>query len=54
MKSFIRQEEMGISMKLKASGSDFEFDNDAWQVGIDSWRTVAYGYWQNACFVTMT
>lgn len=50
---FIRQEEQGIRMSAKAEGSEYEFDNDAWQFGIDTWRNVGYGYWQKACLVTM-
>jgi phage major head subunit gpT-like protein len=40
-------------MKARAEGSEFEFTNDAWEFGIDSWRNVGYGYWQRACLVTM-
>ncbi|GAG27129.1 unnamed protein product, partial [marine sediment metagenome] len=29
-------------------------DNDAHQFGLDAWRNVGYGYWQHACYVTMT
>lgn len=54
VKSFIRQQETDIGVKAKAEGSDFEFDNDAHEYGIDTWRNVGYGYWQNACLVTMT
>jgi len=53
IKSFIRQEETAVQLKVKGEGSEFEFDNDAHQYGIDSWRNVGYGYWQNACLVTM-
>lgn len=53
IKAFIRQTEQEIEMKVKAEGSEFEFDNDAWQWGIDAWRGVGYGYWQRACYVTM-
>lgn len=53
IKGFIRQQETDIELKAKAEGSEFEFDNDAWQFGIDSWRNVGYGYWQRACLVTM-
>jgi phage major head subunit gpT-like protein len=53
LKSFIRQQETTISYKEKAEGSDYEFDNDAHQYGIDVWRNVGYGYWQNACLVTL-
>lgn len=54
LKSFIRQEETAVDLKVKGEGSEYEFDNDAWQFGVDTWRNVAYGYWQNACLVTMT
>lgn len=54
IKAFIRQTEQEIELKAKAEGSEFEFDNDAWQFGIDGWRGVGYGYWQRACYVTMT
>ena len=53
LKSFIRQEETGVSLKVKGAGSEYEFDNDAWQFGIDTWRNVGYGYWQNSCLVTL-
>jgi len=53
IKAFIRQTEQEVEMKSKAEGSEYEFDNDAWQFGIDAWRGVGYGYWQRACYVTM-
>ncbi len=54
IKSLIRQEEVAVQLKVKGYGSEFEFDNDAHQYGVDTWRNVAYGYWQNSCLVTMT
>jgi phage major head subunit gpT-like protein len=53
LKSFIRQELHGVKMKAKGEGSEYEFDNDAHQYGIDARRNVGYGMWQNACLVTM-
>lgn len=53
LKSFIRQEEMGVQVKAKGYGSEYEFDNDAHQYGIDAWRNVGYGMWQNSCLVHM-
>jgi hypothetical protein len=53
VKALIRQSEQEVELKVKADGSEFEFDNDAWQFGVDAWRQVAYGYWQRACLVTM-
>lgn len=52
-KAFIRQTEQEIEFKAKAEGSEFEFDNDAWQFGIDGWRGVGYGDWRRAIYVTM-
>lgn len=54
IKGLIRQTEQEVELKVKAEGSEFEFDNDAWQFGIDAWRGSGYGYWQRACYVTMT
>lgn len=53
IKGFIRQTEQEVELKAKAEGSEYEFDNDAWQFGIDAWRGVGYGYWQRSCLVTM-
>lgn len=53
IKGLIRQSETDFNLKVKAEGSEFEFDNDAHQYGIDAWRGVGYGYWQRACYVTM-
>jgi phage major head subunit gpT-like protein len=53
VKPFIRQQETDVKLKVKAEGSDFEFDNDAHQYGIDTWRNVGYGMWQHACMATM-
>jgi phage major head subunit gpT-like protein len=49
IKALIAQEEQAVELKAKAEGSEYEFDNDAWQFGVDSWRNVGYGYWQRAC-----
>ena len=53
LKALIRQEEYPVQLKEKAEGSEFEFDNNAWQFGLDASRNVGYGYWQRACLVTM-
>lgn len=53
IKAFIRQTEQEIEMKMKAEGSEYEFDNDAWQIGIDGWRGAGYGMWQRAVHVTL-
>ncbi len=54
VKAFIRQEEESVQVKAKAEGSEYEFDNDAHQYGVDTWRNVGYGYWQHACLITLT
>ena len=53
IKGLIRQSETEGNLKVKDENSEFAFDNDAIQVGIDAWRNVGYGYWQRACYVTM-
>lgn len=54
LKALVRQRETPPMLKSKAEGTDFEFDNDAWQFGIDAWRNAGFGLWQRACKVTMT
>lgn len=54
VKAMIRQEEEAVQVKTKAEGSEYEFDNDAHQYGVDTWRNVGYGYWQHACLVKLT
>ena len=49
----IRHSETDPVVKMKDENSEFAFDNDAIQIGIDAWRAVGYGYWQRACYVTM-
>lgn len=48
-KPFIRQQEKDVELKMLAEGSDFEFKENAWQIGIDASRNVGYGmHWQAA------
>ena len=53
IKPLIFQRETGINIGAKAEGSEFEFDNDAHQYGVDYWGNCDYGLWQNACLVTL-
>lgn len=53
IKGLIRQNEMDPQLKLKDESSEFAFDNDAIQIGIDAWRGADYGLWQRSCYVTM-
>jgi len=48
IKPLIRQEETKPNLKVKDENSEFAFDNDAVQFGIDTWRNVGYGRWQGA------
>lgn len=54
IKPLIRQEETPLMLKSKAEGSEYEFDNDAWQFGVDGWRAAGYGLWQRAVLTTIT
>ena len=53
IKPLIRQEETTPAIKVKDENSEFAFDNDAIQLGIDSWRNVGYGRWQGAVLNTL-
>ena len=53
VKPLIRQEETGPAVKVKDENSEYAFDNDAIQVGIDTWRNVGYGRWQGAVHNTL-
>jgi len=53
IKGLIRQNEMDPQVKMKDENSEYAFDNDAIQIGIDAWRGADYGLWQRACYVTM-
>jgi len=54
IKPFIRQEETTPQLKVKDENSEYAFDNDAVQYGIDTWRNVGYGRWQGAVLNQLT
>jgi len=54
IKAFIRQSETEVELTVLGEGSDHAFKHKSWQYGLDAWRGVGYGYWQRACYVTMT
>jgi len=54
VKPFIRQEEEGVTISAIAEGSELEFNDDVHHYGVKALRNVGYGYWQDACLVTMT
>ena len=53
IKGLIRQSETTETVKVKDEMSEYAFDNDHIQIGIDTWRNAGYGYWQRACYVTL-
>lgn len=53
IKPLIRQEETTPQVKVKDENSEYAFDNDAIQIGIDTWRNVGYGRWQGAVLNTL-
>lgn len=53
IKGIIRQNETDPVVKMKDENSEYAFDNDAIQIGIDAWRGADYGLWQRACYVTL-
>lgn len=53
IKPLIRQEETTPVLKVKGENSEYAFDNDAIQLGIDTWRNVGYGRWQGAVLNTL-
>ena len=53
IKPLIRQEETEPTVKVKDETSEYAFDNDAIQIGIDTWRNVGYGRWQGAVLNTL-
>ncbi|MGD9850117.1 MAG: Mu-like prophage major head subunit gpT family protein [Nitrospirales bacterium] len=55
MKPFIAQRETdSMEIKAKAEGSEFAFDHDAHQYGVDAWHNAGYGLWQYAVLATVT
>jgi len=53
-KAFILQEERGLQFKSKAEGSDFEYDNDAIEIGVQANRGAGYGDWKSAIEGTLS
>lgn len=53
-KALIRQEETPLEIDSQAEGSAEEFNNKRHLYGVDSWRNVGFGMWQNACLMTYT
>ncbi len=54
VKPFIRQEEEPLSIEAIAEGSELEFNEKKHHYGVSASRNVGFGYWQEACLITMT
>jgi phage major head subunit gpT-like protein len=50
----IRQEETKTIMQVKGANSDYAFDNNAYQFGVQGTHNVGYGYWQQAAHATLS
>jgi len=53
-KPLIMQDEVPLQVSAVAEGSELEFKEDKHWYGVWASRNVAYGFWQMACYVTMT
>ena len=53
VQAFIRQEEKDVEIQAIAEGSELEFKEGKHWYGVDTWRNVGYGYWQNTCLVSI-
>jgi len=52
--SFICQEEVMPQIDYIGRGTELEFREYVHEFGINTWRNVGYGFWQNACLITLT
>jgi len=53
-KPFIKQEETPVNIAAIAEDSELEFREGKHEYGVDAWRNTGFGFWQDACLVTMT
>ena len=42
-----------LEIQAIAEGSELEFKEGKHWYGVDTWRNVGYGYWQNTCLVSI-
>lgn len=54
VRPFILQEEMPLSIKAVAEGSELEFNENKHRYGVDWSGNVGYGLWQHSCLTTFT
>jgi phage major head subunit gpT-like protein len=51
---YLLQDERGVQTTLIGRGSEEEFKNNRWLLGVDAWRAVGYGLWHGAQHVTLS
>lgn len=51
---FIFQEELPVQVQALAEGSELEINENQHQYGVKAVHAAGYGFWQNACLVTLT
>ncbi len=51
---FIFQEELPVQVQVLAEGSELEVNENQHQYGVKAVHQAGYGYWQDACLVTLT
>ncbi len=51
---FIFQEELPVQIQVLAEGSELEVNENQHQYGVKAIHEAGYGYWQDACLVTLT
>jgi hypothetical protein len=51
---FIFQEELPVQIQALAEGSELEMNENQHQYGVKAIHAAGYGFWQDACLVTLT
>lgn len=51
---FIFQEELPVQVQALAEGSELEVNENQHQYGVKAIHAAGYGFWQDACLVTLT
>ena len=51
---FIFQEELPVQVQALAEGSELEINQNQHQYGVKAIHEAGYGFWQDACLVTLT
>ena len=51
---FIFQEELPVQVQILAEGSELEINENQHQYGVKAIHEAGYGFWQDACLVTLT